>query len=239
FLRNWPREQKGIYPRELLEIESGRENVAGVELMSFQEVLKSIPFWLLTVCQVISAATIYSLITWLPSFLTSDLQLSFARMGNLLFVGYLLATALSFAVSYIADRTMKRALTAAWVSLFFVFVVLPGAMLLPPVGSALLLSSLTAVCISSGALQGALIHTLIRPEAIARGTGIYIGVGTFVSAAGPTIFGLLINALDGQYWGGFLFLALLNAVGAGCFFALHRMSSKAIRAAAVLHQPAR
>jgi hypothetical protein len=52
-------------------------------------------------------------------------------------------------------------------------------------------------------------------------------VGSIVSAIGPWAFGRLIGALDGQYWGGFLFLAAINAVGAVCYLALHRASSRA------------
>jgi MFS-type transporter involved in bile tolerance (Atg22 family) len=61
----------------------------------------------------------------------------------------------------------------------------------------------------------------VKPEAIARGTGIYAGIGMFSSAIGPALFGALIGYLGGQYWGGFLFLAVLNAVGAAGYIALH------------------
>lgn len=233
FVRNWPREQRGLPRRELEEIESGRRANVGVEPMSFRELLKSPSFWLIALCQVVSATTIFTLIHWLPSFFTVFRQVPFQGMADVLFVGYLLATAFTLGVGYIADRTMQRALTGAWVSLFFVFAILPGALLLPPAGSALLLASLIAVAASSAALQGALMHTLVRPEAIARGTGVYVGVGIFTSALGPVTFGFLINALSGQYWGGFLFLALLNGVGAGCFFTLHRISNKVIQAASL------
>ena len=78
---------------------------------------------------------------------------------------------------------------------------------------------------SAAALNGALLHALIRPDAIAHATGIYVGIANIASAIGPALFGVLINATGGQFAGGFLFLALLGIVGACCYFALHQLSN--------------
>ena len=71
-------------------------------------------------------------------------------------------------------------------------------------------------------------HTMIRPSGIARATGVYVGTGNLVSVVGPVLFGILISSLKGQYWGGFLFLALVNAAGAVAYFVLHRQESRAL-----------
>jgi hypothetical protein len=94
-------------------------------------------------------------------------------------------------------------------------------------GSALLLSTLIFVGSSTAALNGALVHTMVRPEAIGRGTGGYAGIGILSSAIGPTLFGMLITRFAGAYWGGFAFLAVLNTVGAIAYFGLHRLSTHA------------
>ena len=109
---------------------------------------------------------------------------------------------------------------------------IPGALLLPATASAVFLAALIGGAAVSAALNGALMHAMVRPEAIARGTGIYTGVGTFVSALGPAVFGRMIGALDGAYWGGFLFLGLANLASAACYFVLHRVSARATWAAA-------
>ena len=49
------------------------------------------------------------------------------------------------------------------------------------------------------------------------------------SAIGPWLFGMLISALAGQYWGGFAFLAVLNAIGAIAYFTLYVLSAKVRR----------
>ena len=75
-------------------------------------------------------------------------------------------------------------------------------------------------------------HTMIRSSGIARATGVYVGLGNVVSVVGPVLFGVLIGTLGGQYWGGFLFLALVNAGGAVAYVVLHRRS-RVVRSANV------
>ena len=190
-----------------------------------QELLKSRPFWLITVCQFASATTIYTLVQWIPSYVTGFRHLSFKSMGGWITLGYIIATILTLIVGYIADRTMERRLAGAWVSVAFVIAILP-AQIAPAIASAVILASLIGVASSTAALNGALMQTLVKPEAIARGTGIYAGIGMFSSAMGPALFGALIGYLGGQYWGGFLFLAILNVVGAAGYVALYRVSTR-------------
>ena len=76
-------------------------------------------------------------------------------------------------------------------------------------------------------------HTMVEARAIARATGVYVGLGNFSSAIGPVAFGYLITALGGRYWGGFLFLAAINAIGAAAYFALHGMAMRASERAAI------
>lgn len=232
FVANRPGAQRGIHPDELEEIERDQKKAAKVERMSFGALLRSQSFWLLTVGMIVSTTTVFTMIQWIPSFLVSQRQLPFATMSRWITVGYLLATVMTVLAGAIADRTMQRARTAAWTCSLFALVVLPVALLLPPIPSGVLLALLIAGGSITAALNGALLHTLVRPEAIARGTGIYTGVGTLLSALGPVVFGRLIQALDGQYWGGFLFVALLNAVSAACYLALHRISARATPATA-------
>jgi len=188
-----------------------------------RDLSKSTPFWLVTASQFVSCTTIYTLIQWIPSYLTASRHLSFKAMGAWITLGYVLATLLTLLAGYIADRTMQRSLTGAAVCLAFAILVLP-ALALSPEGSAVALSALIAVAGATGALNGALAHALVRQDVIARATGIYTGIGNVISAVGPVTFGALISALGGRYWGGFLFVALLNAAGAAIYFALYRQA---------------
>ncbi len=206
-----------------------RESASAGDLASqttLGELWRSNSFWLVTFCQFVSCTTIYTLIQWIPSYLTSVRHIPFTSMGTLITIGYVLATVMTLTAGYLADRTMQRALTGALVCLLFVVVVVPAQML-SPWGSAILLSTLIGVPGTTGALNGALMHRMIRSDGIARATGVYTGTGNVVSAIGPVFFGILIGRLAGQYWGGFLFLAIVNAAGAVAYYMLHRRESRA------------
>ncbi|MBI4464961.1 MAG: MFS transporter [Acidobacteria bacterium] len=231
FIANWPRHQRRISHHEVEEIEADHKKPTAVERMSFGDLLKATSFWLITVCMIISVTTIFTMIQWIPRFLTTQRGLSFQTMTQWITVGYVLAAITMLVVAYIGDRTMQRALTASWTCFAFVLLTLPAAFWLPARGSAVLLAALITVPAIIAALNGALLHTMVRPEAVARGTGIYSGVGSIISALGPVTFGALISALGGQFWGGFLFLIVLNAIGAVCYYTLHRISSRAVEPA--------
>lgn len=219
FVKDRPREERSDETRLVKS-----DGKTPAEPLGLQELLKSRPFWLITVCQFASATTIYTLVQWIPSYVTAARHLSFKSMGGWIALGYVIATILTLIVGYVADRTMQRSLAGAWVSVAFVIVILPAQMI-SPIASAVTLAALIGVASSAAALNGALMQTLVKPEAIARGTGIYAGIGMFSSAIGPALFGALIGYLGGQYWGGFLFLAVLNAVGAAGYIALHLVST--------------
>lgn len=234
FINNSPEEQKNLDPRELAEIEADRKKALAVTKMSFSDLLRSSSFWLITLCMVISVTTIFTMIQWTPSFVLTQRGLTRGEMSTWLTVGYIVAVVGTVAVGAVADRTMQRALTAAFTCIAFVLLVMPSAHWLPAATTAVVLAGLTAVPCSIAALNGALLHSMVRPEAIARGTGIYSGVGSIVSAIGPWAFGKLIGALEGAYWGGFLFLAALNLLGAACYYALHRAAVREREAALAL-----
>src|ERR1700681_1077715 len=148
FVADWPRKSKGIRERELRDIEAGRKSPAHVEPLSFSELLKSAPFWLVTVAQFASTTTIYTLVQWIPSYLTTFRHVPFKDMGGWITIGYLVATVLTLLVGYLADRTMQRALAGAWVSMAFVLLIVPAQML-STTGSALLLSTVIFVASST------------------------------------------------------------------------------------------
>jgi sugar phosphate permease len=203
----------------------GREDAGsqedGFSPTAFPGLWKTNSFWLVAYCQFVSCTTIYTLIQWIPSYLTNVRHVPFRSMGALITIGYVLATVMTLTAGYLADRTMRRALTASIVCVLFVIVIIPAQML-SPWASAILLSTLIGVPGTTGALNGALMHRMVRSDGIARATGVYTGTGNLISAFGPTLFGVLITVLAGQYWGGFLFLGLVNASGAVAYFMLHR-----------------
>jgi len=233
FVANRPREQKGISRRELEEIEAGQKPTGVAVPVGLGELLKQTNFWLILFCQFVSATSIYTMVQWIPRFLTTYRHVPFRSMGHWIALGYILATVLTWVICYIADRTMQRALAGMWICLIFAAVILPVAFLLPPLWTAVLLSTLIVIATTTAAVNGALMHRMVRPEVIARGTGIYVGVGNCLSGLGPWAFGYFITQLGGQFWGGFLFLAVVSALGAACYFTLSRIAAHTFPAAMV------
>ncbi len=227
FVANRPREQKGISRKEIEEIEAGQKPTGVVAPIGLRQLFKHTNFWLIMICQFVSATSIYTMVQWIPRFLTSYRHVSFRSMGHWIALGYILATVLTFVICYIADRTMQRALAGMRICVFYAVVILPVAFLLPPLWTAVLLSTLIVIATTTAAVNGALMHAMVKPEVIARGTGIYVGVGNCLSGLGPWLFGYAITQLGGQYWGGFLFLALASVLGATCYFTLYRISRPA------------
>jgi sugar phosphate permease len=225
FFTNWPRQSRSLSRTELDEIEQGRKPITTASL-HFGELFKSRAFWLVAVCQFVSATMIYTIIQWVPSYFTRYHQMPFPQMAARLTLGFVIATLLTFVIGWIADHTMQRALTGAWTCAAFALLVIPAALLFPLDWSAVALTSLTCCAASTAALNGALMQALVRPEAIARGTGLYVGVGNLSSAIGPALFGWLIQQLNGEYWAGFVFLSILGCLGIVTYVMLHRMAQR-------------
>jgi sugar phosphate permease len=192
--------------------------------MSLPRVLRNPSFWLIMVCQIAGATTVYTMVQWIPSYLTAIRHIPFQDMSRWITVGYSLATILTLGIGYLADRTMQRSLAAASASALFAAIIIPGALLLSPLASAIILSALIAVPSATAALNGALLYTFVRPDSVARATGIYIGIANIVSSLGPALFGVLINATGGRFVDGFLFLTAVNLAGTCCYLALHHLS---------------
>jgi sugar phosphate permease len=207
---------------------SGSDRDYEERLASLRAVLTNKAFWLITLGMILSGATIFTLIQWTPSFLMQQRGLSQQRMNISLTVGYLLATALTLVFGAVGDRTMKRALTAAGASFLFAVLILPSALILSGWASAIALAGLITVPCVIPALNGALLHGIVRPDVVARSTGIYSGIGGIVAAAAPWVFGRLVAMFDGEYWGGFMFLALLNLLSAAVYLVLQRTAPKVL-----------
>jgi len=210
----------------------GRKQTAA-SIVSLGTLVRTKPFWLVTIGQAVSATTVYTLIQWIPSYLANGRHLSLAKIGVWITMGYLLAAVATLGAGYAADRGMKRALVAAVTSVATALLIVPASVIPSEVACAVALATLSAAGTITASLNGALMHTMVKAEAIARATGVYVGIGNFSSAVGPVAFGYLITALGGRYWGGFLFLGAINVIGAAAYFALHRMAMKAGESAAV------
>jgi predicted MFS family arabinose efflux permease len=200
--------------------------------MPFADLLRSLPFWLIVFCQFVSASNLYAMIQWLPSYMTRVLSMPFRSLALYLTIGYTLASVVTVLLGYVADRTLQRPRVASITSFIYTVLVVPASTFGPPEWIAVALGTLVAQSSTTASLNGAMMHTLVKPEAIARGTGIYVGVGNFLSALGPWVFGVLITATGGSYRGGFLFMACMSLASAVAYWQLHAISRRSRAGAA-------
>ena len=67
-----------------------------------------------------------------------------------------------------------------------------------------------AAPITHGAANTALLHELVAPDQIGTATGLCVGVGNVLGAAGPVAVGWFIGVSHGEYVGAFGFIGALT-----------------------------
>jgi ACS family glucarate transporter-like MFS transporter len=168
-------------------------------------------FWLVALCQACLVATFFGLNTWIPTYLTKARGLPFATMSVWVACAYLVPVALALAIGCAADSSrLPRATVGAISSLVMAATILAAVLAHNTIVSMLLLVVSMAAPITYGAMNTSIMHRLAPPEQIGRATGIFVGVGNVLGAAGPTIVGWLIGVFRGEYLAGFGFISALN-----------------------------
>jgi MFS-type transporter involved in bile tolerance (Atg22 family) len=130
---------------------------------------------------------------------------------------YLIPVLLALWIGHISDRAthksaLTRAGTGACASVVMAILILAGVSAPLTALSMLLLVTSIAVPITQGAVNTALLHTLVEPDQIGTATGLCVGVGNILGAAAPTVVGWFIGISHGEYLGAFGFISALNLV---------------------------
>ncbi len=189
----------------------------------FTLVLRDTRFWLITLCHGCLVATFFGLTTWIPTYLTQVRGIPFSSMSIGVALTYLVPISLALLIGYISDRTMRRATVAAVCSVVMAAMIL-GAVVVPNAAvSLVLLVTSFAAAVTYGATNTSLLHALAPPDQIGRGTGIFVGGGNVLGAAGPTIIGYLIGRFSGKYLVAFGFISALNLVQALLYLWIGRL----------------
>jgi sugar phosphate permease len=174
-------------------------------------------FWMIAFCHGCLVGSFFGLTTWIPSYLTKVRGLAFSTMSISVASAYLIPILLALYVGHISDRaSSKRALTragtGAWASVVMAILILAGVNAPLTALSMLLLVTSIAVPITQGAVNTALLHTLVEPGQIGTATGLCVGVGNILGAAAPAVVGWFIGFWHGEYLGAFGFISALNLV---------------------------
>ncbi len=170
-------------------------------------------FWMIAFCHACLVASFFGLTTWIPSYLTKVRGLGFATMSWSVASAYLIPVLLTLWIGQFADaRLIRRAAVGAWVSFAMAIFIVAGVTAPSTLLSMLLLVTSMAAPITQGAANTALLHELVEPDQIGSATGLCVGVGNILGAAGPAAVGWFIGISHGEYVGAFGFIGALTLV---------------------------
>jgi sugar phosphate permease len=174
-------------------------------------------FWMIAFCHACLVAAFFGLTTWIPSYLTKVRGLAFSAMSWSVASAYLIPVLLALWIGHWADRRSSRdatprATAGVWASIVMAIFIVAGVTAPFTLLSMLLLVTSFAAPITHGAVNTALLHELVEPDQIGRATGLCVGVGNLLGAAGPTAVGWFIGLSHGDYIGAFGFIGALTLV---------------------------
>lgn len=169
-------------------------------------------YWLLVVYYIGNCSLWWGIISWLPSYLKLERGFTWASMGIMASMPYILATILCVVGGYLGDKLGRRgwllviALMGPTLGLYF------GANSADNM-TAVILISVGMGCISLGVPSAwSMLQTFVPSKAVGTGAGLMNGISSVVSGFVPLIIGIAINAFN-SYTGG---LMMLCAIGFVC-----------------------
>ena len=211
-----PSSSRWVNAAERSFIESHRPSPAARASQGLQ-FLRTMVFWMIAFCHGCLVASFFGLSTWIPTYLTKARGLTFSTMSFSVASAYLIPVLLALWIGHLADRKAEqgstpRAIVSAWTSAGMAILIVAGVNAPLTLVSMVLLVTSMAAPITQGAANTALLHELVEPGQIGSATGLCVGVGNILGAAGPTVVGWFISHAGGEYLGAFGFLGAVNLV---------------------------
>lgn len=176
-------------------------------------------YWMITFAFLTSASMFWGTMAWLPSYLKVARNFTWAQMGYLSSLPYVLGFVTVLAFGYIADRSSRKgffpmiALSGAATCIYL------GANVADNVTSAYLMSAAIGFIGVGLASYWAVMQSIVPSSSIGSAAGIMNGVASIGSAFVPTIVGFFIQ-LTGSYVAGLMFLVGMGTLGAICMLIL-------------------
>jgi sugar phosphate permease len=168
-------------------------------------------YWLLVVYYIGNCSIWWGIISWLPSYLKIERGFTWASMGMLSSLPYLLATCLCVVGGYLGDRMGRRgwllviALMGPTLGLYF------GAHSADNMTAALLIS-VGVGCISLGVPScWTLLQQFVPSKAVGTGAGLMNGISSVISGFIPVLIGMAIDTMH-SYSGGLMMLCVIGII---------------------------
>jgi len=220
FTRDFPSELKSVNSAELEYIENGmkseREAEAQTGKVSVWDNIKvfisDYRFWLVTIYYACNASIWWGSMAWLPSYLKVSRGFSWAEMGALSSLPYILGMISVLICGWWTDKVGRRAPFSAASMLGAAVFVYLGAHAPDNMTSAIFISlGIGSLGIGQPA-NWSLLQQIVPGKAIGTGAGVMNGIANGAAALAPLIIGFLIST-TGSYIGGLMYLVFLGAIG--------------------------
>ncbi|MBP1764867.1 MAG: sauU 6 [Firmicutes bacterium] len=220
FTRDFPHQSQNVNAAELEYIENGMKEEKEAEAQTgkvsvwdnIKLFISDYRFWLVTIYYACNASIWWGSMAWLPSYLKVSRGFSWAEMGALSSLPYILGMISVLVCGWWTDKVGRRAPFSA-ASMF-------GAAVFVYFGAHAPDNMTAAICISLGIASlgigqpanWSLLQQIVPGKAIGTGAGVMNGVANGAAALAPLVIGLLISS-TGSYIGGLMYLVFLGAVG--------------------------
>lgn len=223
-----PRKQKRVNAQELAYIEAGlkveMEAEAKTGKTSIWENMKlfifNYRFWLLTIFYFCNASVWWGTMAWLPSYLKVARGFSWAAMGALSSLPYILGAISVLVFGYLSDMVGRRAPFAAASMFGAALGIYFGAHAPDNLTSAILMSLGIASLGLGLPSTWSLLQQIVPGKAVGSGAGMMNGIANGGAALAPIVIGWLIGMTGGSYVAGLMYLVTLGVVGGLCLTVL-------------------
>lgn len=177
-------------------------------------------YWMITFAFLCSASMFWGTMAWLPSYLKVARGFTWAQMGSLSSLPYILGTVTVLLFGYIADRSNRKAIFPMIALGSGAICMYLGANVADNVTSAYFISAAIGSLGIGLASYWAIMQTIVPASSMGTAAGIMNGVASIGSAFVPTIVGIFIQATGGSYASGLMFLVGMAALGCVCSLVL-------------------
>ncbi|HWR40138.1 MAG TPA: MFS transporter [Patescibacteria group bacterium] len=225
--RDNPREHSHVNREELEYIEAGLQAEQETEAKTgkltvwagIKTFITNYRFWLVTVFYFCNASVWWGSMAWLPSYLKVARGFSWAAMGALASLPYVLGAVAVLVFGYLSDKVGRRAPFAAISMLGAAIGIYLGAYSDSNLNAALAISLGIASLGLGLPSSWSLLQQIVPSRAIGAGAGMMNGIANGGAALAPIVIGWLIG-VTGSYVGGLMYLVGMGIVGFLCMMIL-------------------
>lgn len=179
---------------------------------NFQKLLRSTPFWLVTVFNVGSMAYLWGLNSWIPTYLIEAKGFNLKQFGGLSMIPFLAMLVGEIVGAFNSDRYPNRRAMQVFIGLFGAGLSMYFLIHQQGIVNVLIFMSASAFLwgLNASAIFALLSNTTEKEVATTAG-GIFNGFGNFASSLAPMLIGYIV-VFTGDINNGILFLSLVAIV---------------------------